>query len=234
MTKLAVLDDLVLRYQQLKYHNNPALKKRLQDVQQWQKNRLCKAHQQFFSQKNHELMGHYFVQRLYGGPDFDLIAEQVSRLIQHAHKIERLIPSTAIQTGTHGIELSILAVQLDEEVAEELLKHYDLQTPLNNSMMQQCYIQVKQEKERLKQLEMTDKLGCYLDSHLRSFMLQTAFKMGKPLAYKHRFDTLYRFMHEGFIALKPLNSAANFVKTFTNKERQVIEKLHTGHPSPFA
>ena len=38
---------------------------------------------------------------------------------------------------------------------------------------------------------------------------------------------------EGFAAMKPLKSAADFVQQFTAVERQIIEKVHSGHPNPF-
>jgi len=33
--------------------------------------------------------------------------------------------------------------------------------------------------------------------------------------------------------MKPLKSAETFIKTFTEKERQIIENVHSGHPNPF-
>ncbi len=40
------------------------------------------------------------------------------------HKAEKLIPENAIKTGTSGVELAILAVPLDEQVAMQLLKDH--------------------------------------------------------------------------------------------------------------
>jgi FixJ family two-component response regulator len=44
---------------------------------------------------------------------------------------------------------------------------------------------------------------------------------------------MYDFIQEGFAAMKPMKSAATFIKTFTAKEREIIEKVHAGHPNPF-
>ena len=41
------------------------------------------------------------------------------------------------------------------------------------------------------------------------------------------------FIQDGFSAMKPLKSAEAFIKTFTEKERQIVEKVHSGHPNPF-
>jgi hypothetical protein len=44
MSKLAVLDDLLELYYQLNYHKKPEILQRLQDVQQWQKQRMQRTH----------------------------------------------------------------------------------------------------------------------------------------------------------------------------------------------
>lgn len=129
MSKLAVLDDLLEQYYQLQYHHNAELFQRLQDVQMWQKQRMQRTHHQHFAMKNNQLMAQYFLNRLYGGPDFDALARQIARLMKYVHKAEKLIPENAIKTGTAGVELAILAVQLDERVALQLLEDYAPNTP---------------------------------------------------------------------------------------------------------
>ncbi len=64
---------------------------------------------------------------------------------------------------------------------------------------------------------------------MRSFMLYTALKMYKGTANKYNFNVMYEFMHDGFLAMKPLKSAEKFVKEFKAEERQIIDKVHAGH-----
>ena len=234
MSKLAVLNDLLMTYQQLNYHQNPQLLQRLRDVQMWQKQRIIRSHAQEFQQKQNVLMSEYFMNRLYGGPDFDALAKQIERLIPRIHKAEKLIPENAIKTGTAGIQLAILAVQLDEQVAVQLLKDYPENTPLTDEMMRVTYLKVDQGEQRLEQLRQLDQLGMSLDKYLRSFVVHTAFKMCKSTAYKHHFDVMYEFMQDGFAAMKPLKSAEKFVRDFTAQEREIIRKVHAGDTHPFA
>jgi hypothetical protein len=234
MSKLAVLNDLLMTYQQLNYHQNPQLLQRLRDVQMWQKQRIIRSHAQEFQQKQNVLMSEYFMNRLYGGPDFDALAKQIERLIPKIHKAEKLIPENAIKTGTAGIQLAILAVQLDEQVAVQLLKDYPENTPLTDEMMRVTYLKVDQGEQRLEQLHQLDQLGMSLDKYLRSFVVHTAFKMCKSTAYKHHFDVMYEFMQDGFAAMKPLKSAEKFVRDFTAQEREIIRKVHAGDTHPFA
>jgi len=233
MSKLAILDDLLELYFQLNYHKNAQILQRLQDVQAWQKARMQRTHAAHFAEKQNTLMAEYFLNRLYGGPDFDALAEQIARLTKYAHKAEKLIPDNAIKTGTSGVALAILAVQLDEQVAIQLLKDHHPNEPLTDEMMRLAYLQLDQGEERLKQLSMLEELGKSLDKYMRSFVVYTAFKMCKGAAVKYRFDVMYDFMQDGFLAMKPLKSAEKFVKDFVAVERQIIAKVHSGDPKPF-
>lgn len=233
MSKLAALDELLEQYYQLQYHQDPVLWQRLQDVQTWQKQRIQRTHHKNFTEKQNLLMAEYFINRLYGGPDFDRLAEQIARLNRYAHKAEKLIPENAIKTGTAGVELAILAVRLDEQVAVQLLKDHHPAEALTDDLMRQAYLKLEQAEERHQQLELLDQLGKNLDKYLRSFVVYTAFKMCKHTAHKYNFDVMYEFMQEGFLAMKPLKSAEKFVKDFTRIERQIIDKVHAGHLYPF-
>jgi hypothetical protein len=234
MSKLAVLDDLLDLYYQLNYHKNPDLFQRLQDVQAWQKQRMQRTHAQQFAEKQNVLMAEYFLNRLYGGPDFDALAQQIARLSKYAHKAEKLIPDNAVKTGTAGVELAILAVQLDEQVAMQLLQDYHPYEKLTDEMMRQTYLKLDQGSGRLKQLDLLDQLGKSLDKYMRSFVVYAAFKMCKGAAAKYSFDVMYDFMQDGFLAMKPLKSAEKFVKEFTAVERRIIDKVHADDPLPFA
>ena len=233
MSKLAILDDLLDLYYQLNYHKNPEIYQRLQDVQAWQKQRMQRTHLKAFAEKQNVLMAEYFLNRLYGGPDFDALAQQIARLTKYAHKAEKLIPDNAIKTGTAGVSLAILAVQLDEQVAMQLLQDYHPYEPLTDEMMRLTYLKLEQMQGRLKQLDLLDQLGKSLDKYMRSFVVYAAFKMCKGAANKYNFNVMYDFMQDGFLAMKPLKSAEKFVKDFTAVERQIIEKVHTGDLQPF-
>lgn len=233
MSKLAILDELLELYYQLKYHKNQDIFYRLQDVQTWQKQRIQRTHAKQFAEKQNILMSEYFLNRLYGGPDFDALAGQIARLVKYAHKAEKLIPENAIKTGTAGVTLAILAVQLDEEVAIQLLEDYPNNPALTDEMMRLTYLKLNQGENRLRQLRLLDELGISLDKYMRSFMVQAAFKMCKGAATKYHFEVMYDFMQDGFLALKPLKSAEKFVKEFTAIERQIVDKVHAGDLNPF-
>lgn len=234
MSKFDALQQQLQVFHALEFHQNPVLASRLNDVQAWQKQRMQRTHQEFFAVPEHQLMAQYFLNRLYGGPDFDILAGQIARLIKHAGVVEKIIPDSAIRTGFSGVELAVLAVQLDQDIAADLLNTYASTMPLSDEIMRQAYLKLDQREARLHQMSLLNALGVSLDKYVRSRMVKTAFRMAKGLAYKYKVGPMYDFVEEGFDAMKPLPSAQEFVKTFTDRECEIIDKVHRGEPYPFA
>ena len=233
MSKLAALDQLLEQYQQLSYHTDPVLKNKLHEAQDWLKTRIQKTHEESFSQKENVLMAKYFMNRLYGGPEFDDLALQIERLLKYAHKAEKIIPENAIKTGLKSVGLAVLAMQLDEQVAAQLLQDSPVTPKIDDDMMCQTLIKLDQQQLRLEQLGLLDDLGGALDKYMRSFIMHTAFKMCRGTAAKYHFELMYDFIGEGFVAMKPMKSAAKFIHEFTAKERIIVENVHSGKINPF-
>ncbi|TCM70933.1 hypothetical protein EC844_101207 [Acinetobacter calcoaceticus] len=233
MSKLAALDQLLEQYKQFQYHDDAVLKTRLYDAQHWLKERIKDTHHDLFNQPEHQLMAKYFINRLYGGEEFDDLAVQIERLLKYAHKAEKFFPDTAIQTGLKSVGLAVLAMQLDEQIAVQLLKDYPAEQVIDDEMMRLTLIKLDQEQARQQQLQLLDELGISLDKYMRSFMMHTAFKMCKGMAIKHRFELMYDFIGEGFIAMKPMKSAAKFIHRFCVQEQQIVTDVHAGKLKPF-
>lgn len=233
MSKFQFLQQQLDQYNALAHHHDPVLAQRLQDVQVWQKQRMQNTHQAFFAQPNHQLMTAYFLNRLYGAEDFAILSTQIRRLINNAGIVEKIIPSSALKTGDAGVELARLSIQLDEEIAQYLLTTHPTDYPLNDEVMRVAYLACDQAQARHHQMDLLEILGEKLDLYVRSRVVKTAFKLAKGTAKRYRVDPIYDFIDEGFKAMEPLESAKEFVATFTSKEREIIDAVHHGHPRPF-
>ena len=241
MSSFDPLQALLNRYYALEFHHNPQLAARLQAVQNWQKKRMEHTHAELFAVPAHQLMTQYFLTRLYAGPDFAILAQQFERIIAKAKKFEKFVPSSTIRTGCEGVELAVLAIELDQELAQYLLEHpeYDTSTEFDpdghfsDNLVIELYHKANQNTARYHQLDLLDQLGNSLDKYVRSFMTQQAFKMAKSSALRHNFAPIYTFLDEGFAAMKPLKSAEVFIGVFTRDERELIKRVHAGTPNPF-
>jgi hypothetical protein len=229
------MQEMLKHYRTLKFHQDSILASRLTALQNWQKKRMQHTHAALFAVPEHQLMTQYFLTRLYGGADFDILAGQFERVINAAKKFERLVPSSTIQTGCEAIELAVLAIELDQQLAECMTSDfkYNQLGEIDDDFVLDLYRQTNQTESRYRQLDLLDNLGSNLDKYVRSFIVQSAFKISKGAAERHHFDPLYYFLGEGFAAMKPLKSAGVFVGVYTLHERQIIERIQSGTPNPF-
>lgn len=235
MSNFALMQEMLQHYRTLDFHQDPLLAARLTTIQNWQKRRMQHTHAALFAVPEHQLMTQYFLTRLYGGEDFDILAGQFERVINAAKKFERLVPSSTIQTGCEAIELAVLAIELDEQLAKCMTSDfvYNQYGEIDDGFAVDLFHKANQSESRYHQLNLLDKLGFNLDKYVRSFIVQSAFKVSKGAAERHHFDPLYQFLGEGFSAMKPLKSAEVFVGVFTEHERQIVERIQLGTPNPF-
>lgn len=233
MSAFDPMHALLARYRALEHHHNPQRAARLADVQQWQKARLQYTHAALFAQPEHHLIAQYFMNRIYGGPEFEQLAGQFERVLKVTHKVEKLIPASAVHTGNLGIELAVMAIELDEALAKRIDEEFLYHGELNDAVMIRAYLATNQAEARIHQMNLLDELGSKLDQYVRSFLVQSAFKLAKNTAYKHNFAPVYDFTAEGFAAMKPLKSAEQFIGAFTTAERAIVQRVHAGEADPF-
>lgn len=234
MSKFDALQQQLEQFRAMPFHHDARLAQRLADVQNWQKQRIRHTHADFFAKPENQLMADYFLNRLYGGPNFNELAFQIGRIINNAGIVEKVIPASAIRTGNAGVELAVLAIQMDQDLAQHILQHYPVDQSLNDEVMCATYLKLDQYQPRQHQMDLLDELGHNMDKYVRSRMIRAAFKLAKGPAHKYRIESMYDFIGEGFAAMEPLPSAASFVETFTTREREIIEKVHAGDTQPFA
>lgn len=215
---------------QLRYHHNASLAHTLNEVQAWQRQRIHRTHHALFSDNNHQAMGEFLIDKLYGGEKFNLLAKQLGRMAEKAEKLEKFIPKTAVETGVGGIQQAILAIKLDLQLASYL---HERQLPVNEATMLEAYQAVDAKMAREQQMLELKKMCYQTDKYIKSFMLQKAFALAKSTAYKYKYEPLYDFIAEGFTAMKPIKSVGAFIEPFCAKELQIIDNVHTGKDCPF-
>jgi predicted nucleic acid-binding OB-fold protein len=235
MSNFALMQAMLQHYRALEFHQNPVLAQRLVALQHWQKRRMQHTHAALFAVPNHQLITQYFLTRLYGGDDFDVLVGQFERVINAAKKFERLVPSSTIRTGCEAIELGVLAVELDLQLAQRMTSDFVFNPfgEIEDEFVLDLYQHANQIEARYHQLDLLDQLGANLDRYVRSFVVQTTFKISKNAAQRHHFDPLYCFLSEGFAAIKPLKSAEVFVGIFTQHEREILDRIQSGSQNPF-
>lgn len=237
MSSFAPLIKTLARYRMLEFHHNPQLAARLSAIQNWQKKRMQHVHAALFTVPEHHLMTQYFLNQLYGGANFNVLAEQCERIINATKTFEGLLPDSVLNTALKATELSVLAIELDQQLALRMDRDLldDHQDPaINDQYMIQLCRSANQESARYHQFNLLDELGDNLDKYVRSKLVHSIFKLSKGLSTRYGLQALYQFTDEGFAAMKPLKSAKNFVSEFTQGERDLIEQVYAGNQNPFS
>jgi len=223
MAALTELQQHITHYWSLPYHQDEALNIKLNEVQAWQRDRLRNTHRQMFEQPKNKPMANYFLNKLYGGAEFGLLAKQLERILPKTKKIEKLAKESALQAGGLAIQASILAIELDMHLAQWLLKE-DL--PVNDDNMLAAYRAVDEADKRRTQIRNLKEVCYRTDKDLNSFMLRKAFALAKSTAYRRNYQPLYDFIEAGFEAMKPLKSVGTFIDPFCERELALIERVH--------
>ena len=226
MTALADLQQHLTRFWALPHHENDVLRAKLNEVQTWQQVRIRHTHRALFEQPKNQLMADYFLTKLYGGDEFEILAKQLARILPKAKKLEHLAKESALEAGSMGIQAAIFAIELDLHLAEWLLAK---SLPVNEDNMLVAYRAVNEEGERRLQIANLKDVCYRTDKHLNSFMLKKAFSLAKNTAYRHGYQPLYDFIDTGFKAMKPLSSVSDFIEPFCERELSIIDQVHDTH-----
>ena len=226
MSALSDLQGHLARYRALPYHDDKELNDKLDEVQAWQRDRIKRTHSELFEQPKNKPMASYFLTKLYGGEEFKLLADQLTRILPKAKKLERLAKESALETGSMAIQAAILAIELDLHLAQWLIEK-DL--PVNEENMLAAYRAVDESHERRVQISNLKDVCYRTDKYLNSFMLRKAFGMAKGTAYRHNYQPLYDFINAGFEAMKPLKSVSGFIDPFCARELMIIDQVHEAH-----
>ncbi len=229
--------QLLAHYYSLEFHQDPQLAERLDAIQRWQKRRMQHIHAKLFAVPEHQLMTQYFMTRLYGGPDFDVLAQQCAQVLNVAKILEGLAPDSTIKTAFQAVELTLLSIELDQSLAklmtDDLLDdEHDITA--NDQQIIQLYLQANQAEERYRQLALLDNLGQSLDKYVHSRLIKSIFKFSKGLSSRNGLNEGYAFLDEGFVAMAPLKSAEVFIGQYTQGERAVIDLIYAGDANPFS
>lgn len=230
MTNLHDLQEKLDDFWQLPHHHDTTLAEILREVQHWQRQRILQTHQDLLSNPKYQAMGEFLINQLYGGEQLYPVIKQLQLVLKKSAKIEKFIPESAMQTGIASVLEMVNAIELDLELVNYFFYQ---QKPINEQSMMDAYRAVNRQQERYQQI-LGLKETCYLaERELKSFLLQQAFRLAKPMAYKHDLQHLYDFIAEGLTAIQPIKQMSDFIEPFCAKENAIIDKVHTGNVTPF-
>lgn len=231
MSAIVTLSRQFEQFQQLAFHQQPALAQQLAAVQDWQKNRMLQQHQQLFNQPQHERIAHFLTHRLYNLHDMNMLGNQLEKALTEKIKLDRFLPQAVLQATITAFHLAYLTLKLDEQLAKYLLDQ-GFKT-IYDEHIHQAMLALQQSDARLKQLLLLQQFSQALQYYGRSLLTQSAFRLARRTAYRREFNFLYDYLTDCFAAIRQTSNSSAFFDAFIAAEKQVLLHLHQGHPAPF-
>jgi hypothetical protein len=199
-------------------------KKRWAALKQWQIERLRTTYADLLANPRFKEAAEFFLEELYGAKDVDQRDTEAQKV---APKLAGMLPSRAINALLLAVQLEEMAEQFDIEMSRNI----DL--PITTKSYAEAYRATGTEAERVRQIELADRIGKALEKLAKVPMLSTMLHMMKAPAAMWGLSHLHRFLQRGFDAFVAMRGAREFLEKTNHRELAINKRLFAGDPDPF-
>ena len=199
-------------------------KKRWVALKQWQIKRLRATYADLLATERYRASAEFFLEELYGAQDVDRRDAEAQKV---APKLTSLLPARAVDALLLAVQLEESAERFDVEMARKI------ELPITAENYAEAYRATGTEAERVRQIELADRIGKALEKLAKVPMLSTMLHMMKAPAAMWGLSHLHRFLQRGFDAFVGMKGAREFLQTTNRRELAINERLFAGDPDPF-
>ena len=199
-------------------------KKRWLALKQWQIKRLRATYADLLANDRYRAAAEFFLEELYGARDVDQRDAEAQKV---APKLASLLPAGAVNALLLAVQLEEMAEQFDIEMARTI------ELPITEKNYAEVYRATGSQAERVRQIELAERIGKALEKLAKVPMLSTMLHMMKAPAAMWGLSHLHRFLQRGFDAFVGMRGAREFLQTTNRRELAINERLFAGDPDPF-
>ena len=199
-------------------------KKRWAALKQWQIKRLRATYADLLANDRYRAAAEFFLEELYGARDVDQRDAEAQKV---APKLASLLPARAVNALLLAVQLEEMAEQFDIEMARTI------ELPITEKNYAEVYRATGSQAERVRQIELAERIGKALEKLAKVPMLSTMLHMMKAPAAMWGLSHLHRFLQRGFDAFVGMRGAREFLQTTNRRELAINERLFAGDPDPF-
>lgn len=199
---------------------------RLEEVKGWQAGRLARTYADLSASPRYGQAAAFFLDDLYGAKDFSGRDEAMLRIYP---AMVRTLPAGAVAAAALAIEVDALSEELDRRLAACLAPG-----PVTESSYARAYREAGTRAERLRQIELIDEVGRRLDRLVKMPLVYTTLKLMRGPARLAGLEQLQTFLERGFAAFRHMGGADEFLATISEREKAILSRLFSGHPSPIS
>jgi hypothetical protein len=199
-------------------------KKRWLALKQWQIKRLRATYADLLANDRYRAAAEFFLEELYGARDVDQRDGEAQKV---APKLASLLPARAVNALLLAVQLEEMAEQFDIEMARTI------ELPITEKNYAEVYRATGSQAERVRQIELAERIGKALEKLAKVPMLSTMLHMMKAPAAMWGLSHLHRFLQRGFDAFVGMRGAREFLQTTNRRELAINERLFAGDRDPF-
>ena len=206
------------------FDRQPQLALPWKEVKHWQSQRLRRTYPDLFAVPRYKNAGEFFLNEIYGAKDFGQRDREALRVVP---KLARMLPERAVETLLLAVELDEMSEQLDARVAANVTM------PVTDASYAAAYVLAGTPGERRAQIEHVQKIGSALERLARLPLLSGMLHLMRAPAEAAGLSHLHFFLQRGFDAFKSMGPASEFLRTISERETQLMERLFAADPAPF-
>ncbi|MBA2547419.1 MAG: hypothetical protein H0V16_03035 [Burkholderiaceae bacterium] len=199
-------------------------KKRWVALKQWQIQRLRTTYADLLATPRYKDAAEFFLEELYGAKDVDQRDTEAQKV---APKLASLLPARAIDALLLAVQLEEIAERFDIEMSRTI------ELPITAESYAEVYRATGTEAERVRQIELADRIGRALEKLAKVPMLSTMLHMVKAPAAMWGLSHLHRFLQRGFDAFVGMRGAREFLEKTNRRELAINRRLFASDPEPF-
>ena len=216
------LQHLLARRQQLERQAaaNAELSERLGSLRLWQSQRLEQTYADLRHQSRFAAALDFFLSDLYGPEDFSRRDADLQRAMG---KLQRALPARLLDLLGRALELQVLTVELDQQVAAALAS-----THIDMDSYAAAYRCVGRVEDRRRQINLIVRIGHELGAVVKHRWIGLALRASHSPAQLAGFGTLQQFLERGFEAFVRMGDAEELFGIIRQRETALMTSLLCG------
>ncbi len=210
----------------LRRYRDEGFAKQLNQVQQWQHQRLSETYQELMASPSQAQLVHFFLDEVYRGVDLTHLARKLTKT---AKLVDKLF--TDLQLIHIAIEFNALNAELDESITRTLFE--DLQVEAVNADNYAKAFARENPQLRQRQLELLYEFAREARDCVDDSFVYSAFKLAKYPAKLGGLGSLYRLIAQGFDAMRAVEAPCDLIEELLEHEQQIYAALFQQNTNPF-
>jgi hypothetical protein len=207
------------------------LSPQLKLLRTFQTDRLANTHADLLANERTSPACRFFLADIYAPRDFsqrDHDAETLYKLMN------RFLPEDLIYPLALVLQLNHMTHNLDDHLVDVLVNHLGVTDTITPEQYAEGYRICDNYQEREHQIDRLLEIGQRVDKLVRSPFTAPTIQLARIPAKTAGWDELHGFLDRGYRAFKHMKGADYFLKTITTREKDILHRIFSSHPDPFA